>query len=125
MDHGITISLFAIGLFLGMLVLLEVGRRIGARRLAQDPEGAEARVGTVGGLSSNGKASAPISFDQALIVLRDLNRYVERACFMCRNDRIKEERVLVVQGFKTQNPLHPCDDIPHLFRGVRELRRDG
>jgi hypothetical protein len=30
-----------------MLVLLEVGRRLGARRLAQDPKGADAGVGTV------------------------------------------------------------------------------
>jgi phosphotransferase system glucose/maltose/N-acetylglucosamine-specific IIC component len=49
MDHGIYFSLFAMGLFLGMLVLLEVGRRIGARRLAQDPEGVEAGVGTMEG----------------------------------------------------------------------------
>ena len=49
MDHGIQVLLFAVGLFLGMLMLLEVGRRIGARRLAQDPEGAEAGVGTVEG----------------------------------------------------------------------------
>ena len=37
MDHGIYFSLFAMGLFFGMLMLLEVGRRIGARRLAADP----------------------------------------------------------------------------------------
>src|SRR6266550_1109825 len=49
MDHGIYVSLFALGLFLGMLMLLEVGRRIGARRLAEDPRGAEAGVGTVEG----------------------------------------------------------------------------
>src|SRR6267142_6449156 len=49
MDHGIYVSLFALGLFLGMLILLEVGRRIGARRLAEDPQGAEAGVGTVDG----------------------------------------------------------------------------
>ena len=49
MDHGIYVSLFALGLFLGMLILLEVGRRIGVRRLAEDPEGAEAGVGTVEG----------------------------------------------------------------------------
>jgi hypothetical protein len=49
MDHGIAVSLFALGLFLGMLMLLEVGRRIGARRLAEDPQGAEAGVGTVEG----------------------------------------------------------------------------
>jgi len=49
MDHGLNVSLFALGLFLGMLILLEVGRRIGARRLAEDPTGAEAGVGTVDG----------------------------------------------------------------------------
>ena len=49
MDHGIYVVLCALGLFLGMLILLEVGRRIGARRLAEDPEGAEAGVGTVEG----------------------------------------------------------------------------
>jgi hypothetical protein len=49
MDHGIYFSLFALGLFLGMLVLLEVGRRIGMRQLAADPQGAEAGVGTVQG----------------------------------------------------------------------------
>jgi hypothetical protein len=49
MGHGIYVSLFAVGLFLGMVILLEVGRRIGVRRLVQDPEGAEAGVGTVEG----------------------------------------------------------------------------
>jgi hypothetical protein len=38
---------FAIGLFVGMLVLLEVGRRIGVRRLTADFEGSRAGVGTV------------------------------------------------------------------------------
>ena len=49
MEHGIFASLLAVGLFLGMLMLAEVGRRIGMRRLAQDPEGAEAGVGVVDG----------------------------------------------------------------------------
>jgi len=49
MDHGIYVLLFALGLFLGMLVLLEVGRRIGARSLAEDATGAEAGVGSVEG----------------------------------------------------------------------------
>ena len=49
MDHGLVVLLFAVGLFLGMLMLLEVGRRIGARRLAEDPTGAEAGVGAVEG----------------------------------------------------------------------------
>jgi hypothetical protein len=49
MDHGIYVLLFALGLFLGMLMVLEIGRRIGARRLAEDPKGAEAGVGTVEG----------------------------------------------------------------------------
>ena len=49
MDHGIVVLLFAMGLFVGMLTLLEVGRRIGARRLAEDPKGAEVGVGAVDG----------------------------------------------------------------------------
>lgn len=36
-------------LFLGMLLLLETGRRLGLRRLANDPEGARAGTGTVEG----------------------------------------------------------------------------
>jgi len=49
MEHGIFASSVAVGLFLGMLILSEAGRRIGMRRLAQDPEGAEAGVGVVDG----------------------------------------------------------------------------
>jgi hypothetical protein len=49
MEHGILASLLAVGLFLGMLIFSDVGRRIGMRRLAQDPEGAEAGVGVVDG----------------------------------------------------------------------------
>ena len=41
--------LFATVLFLGMLVLLEAGRRIGRRRLAEDPEGARHGFGVVEG----------------------------------------------------------------------------
>jgi hypothetical protein len=39
----------AVGLFLGMLVLLEVGRRIGKRRLEHDPAGARVGAGAVEG----------------------------------------------------------------------------
>jgi hypothetical protein len=42
-------ALTAIGLFGGVLILLEVGRRIGARRLASDSEGARAGTGAVEG----------------------------------------------------------------------------
>jgi hypothetical protein len=48
--HEIVIALIlALGLFAGMLILLEVGRRLGARRLTSDPEGARAGTGTVEG----------------------------------------------------------------------------
>lgn len=47
MEHGMVALLLGIGLFFGMLILLEIGRRIGIRRLAEDPEGAKAGVGTV------------------------------------------------------------------------------
>jgi len=41
--------LFAVSLFLGMLVLLEVGRRVGNRRLEKDPEGARTGISAVEG----------------------------------------------------------------------------
>jgi len=42
-------SLFALALGAGMTLLLEAGRRIGARRLARDPEGARTGLGPVEG----------------------------------------------------------------------------
>jgi len=42
-------TLTAIALFFAMLVLLEVGRRVGNKRLARDPEGARAGTGAVEG----------------------------------------------------------------------------
>jgi hypothetical protein len=42
-------SLFAAGLFVGMLFLLEAGRRLGTRRLSKDPDGAEKGLGVVEG----------------------------------------------------------------------------
>ncbi|WP_295434621.1 DUF4239 domain-containing protein [uncultured Thiodictyon sp.] len=41
--------LVALGLFIGILILLEVGRRIGERRLRRDPDGARAGTGAVEG----------------------------------------------------------------------------
>src|SRR5437870_1497571 len=38
-----------LALFCGMLVPLEIGRRIGVRRMAQDPEGARAGIGAIEG----------------------------------------------------------------------------
>jgi hypothetical protein len=42
-------ALTAIGLFVGILLLLEVGRRVGVRRMARDSEGARAGAGAVEG----------------------------------------------------------------------------
>jgi len=49
MNYALYTALLSLGLFVGMLVLLEVGRRIGVHRLAQDPEGARAGIGTIEG----------------------------------------------------------------------------
>src|SRR5262245_20373776 len=49
MDFVLLALLCTAGLFLGMLVLLNIGRRIGMRRLANDPDGAMVGVGTVEG----------------------------------------------------------------------------
>jgi hypothetical protein len=49
MNHVTNVSLLAGGLFFGMLILLETGRRIGVRRLAEDAKGARAGLGVVDG----------------------------------------------------------------------------
>ena len=49
MNEMVIASVLAIGLLVGMLILLDVGRRFGAKRLASDPEGARAGTGTVEG----------------------------------------------------------------------------
>ena len=49
MNHTLVVGLFTLGLFLGMLILLEIGRRIGVRRMAKDSEGAQEGVGAVEG----------------------------------------------------------------------------
>ncbi len=49
MDKIMAAALLAVGLFVGILFMLEVGRRIGARRLALDPQGARTGTGAVEG----------------------------------------------------------------------------
>ena len=49
MDTIIAAAPFASSLFLGMLVCLEIGRRMGIRALARDPEGAMSGLGAVEG----------------------------------------------------------------------------
>ncbi len=41
--------MYTLGLLIGMLILMEAGRRIGLRRMAEDTEGARAGIGTVEG----------------------------------------------------------------------------
>src|SRR5216117_2664330 len=45
----IAVPSFGASLFLSMLLCLEIGRRLGIRRLARDPEGAMAGLGAVEG----------------------------------------------------------------------------
>jgi hypothetical protein len=49
MHHALISLLIAFALFVGMLLLLEIGRRIGAGRRARDPGGAGAGTGAVEG----------------------------------------------------------------------------
>jgi hypothetical protein len=49
MTYTLAALSYTLGLFLGMMLLLEVGRRIGRRRIANDPQGASAGVGAVEG----------------------------------------------------------------------------
>lgn len=49
MSYTIFASLLTLVLFVGMVGLLELGRRMGVRRMAADPEGAQAGTGAVDG----------------------------------------------------------------------------
>jgi hypothetical protein len=49
MSYTAFASLITFVLFVGMVALLEIGRRIGVRRRANDPEGAQAGTGAVDG----------------------------------------------------------------------------
>ncbi|MCB1942830.1 MAG: DUF4239 domain-containing protein [Candidatus Accumulibacter sp.] len=49
MSYTAFASLITLGLFVGMVALLEIGRRLGVRRIANDPEGAQAGTGAVDG----------------------------------------------------------------------------
>jgi hypothetical protein len=49
MTYSLVTAILALGLFLGMLLFLDVGYRIGVRRLAKDGDGARAGAGTVEG----------------------------------------------------------------------------
>ena len=49
MSHAVTVFLLTLGLFLGMLLFLEVGRRIGIRRMKEDSGAAGEGVGAVDG----------------------------------------------------------------------------
>jgi hypothetical protein len=49
MPYALLVALLSIGVFIGMLILQDVGRRVGHRRMARDPEGARAGVGAIDG----------------------------------------------------------------------------
>src|SRR5512132_7371 len=49
MNHALTVLLFTFGLFLGMLLFLEIGRRIAVRRMREDTGTAGEGVGAVDG----------------------------------------------------------------------------
>src|SRR5436189_855053 len=49
MSHAVTVFLFTVGLFFGMLLFLEIGRRIGIRRMKEDGGTAGEGVGAVDG----------------------------------------------------------------------------
>jgi hypothetical protein len=49
MLYALSVAMYTLGLLIVMLILLEIGRRAGARRIAKDPEGARAGVGAVDG----------------------------------------------------------------------------
>ena len=57
MSYTAFASLVTLALFVGMVLLLEVGRRIGVHRMANDPKGAQSGTGAV-----DGAVFAPVSY---------------------------------------------------------------
>jgi hypothetical protein len=49
MNHVFYVGSLCLGLFFGMLLLIEIGRRIGPGRRASDPEASKATFGTIEG----------------------------------------------------------------------------
>lgn len=49
MSHALTVLLLTFGLFVGMLLFLEIGRRLGMRRMKEEPGTADEGVGAVDG----------------------------------------------------------------------------
>src|ERR1700722_3607522 len=49
MDHTVPALPFVVSLFIGMMVCLEIGRRLGSRRLANDAQGAMLGLGVADG----------------------------------------------------------------------------
>ena len=49
MNAILVAAILAVGLFVGIVAMLELGRRLGIRRLASDPDGAQAGTGAVEG----------------------------------------------------------------------------
>jgi hypothetical protein len=47
MDYTFYMILFALSLFLGMLLFMEVGRRIGIRLVARDPDASKTNLGAM------------------------------------------------------------------------------
>ncbi len=52
MNPNTIVGLLLIALVFGMILCLEVGRRLGRKKIRQDPEGARAGVGMIEGGSS-------------------------------------------------------------------------
>lgn len=50
MVYTLLLAFFVVGLFTGMVLLVEVGRWIGSRRMRADPEGAKSGLGVVAGV---------------------------------------------------------------------------
>jgi hypothetical protein len=49
LSYTLIMILITLALFVGMLLLLEIGKRVGARRLARDPEGAQLGTSAIDG----------------------------------------------------------------------------
>lgn len=113
MNYALTVFLYTFGLFIGMLALLDWGRRIGKRRIERDGEGASAGSGVVEGA---------IFALMGLLVAFTFSGAASR--FDHRRDLIVEEANAIGTAYLRIDLLEPAarDTLKELFRRYLDYR---
>jgi hypothetical protein len=134
MNYTILSFLFPLGLLLGMFILIEIGRRMGARRLAKDAEGGRTGFGAIEGsvfglmgllvaFSFSGAASR---FDSRRQLIVEETNAIGTAYL--RLDLLPSEAKLELQELFRQyvdSRLSVYQKLPDISAALAELERSG